>query len=331
MGRRVVYVTLCLFTFAVILTSCGGKDNEFGDTLPEKLFSMSWEEISELSEDDFKDKLDEEGTVYEKEDKSNTLWGYKTKTTTSFAGGDCFYEYTLDKYADIGIFYTVAYETEEAFKSGQKVLEEYIETHKIEGSKASKMDIEENEGEGYSYITELSDKNLDIVETIYRDNLSDNEDIDFEKCKVCKIVDIIASSNEDKFNLDDFPRDKSYTNYKCRIRVRYVPLLENMLIYFLADEYGYDFLENKTLDLSSFPSPVSEEAMEIGIKNMYGESVFDNEEVYKERKEELYLNIYMAEKHNFNMEELNYFESDSDKKEWYLSQFHWDIDKGKKL
>lgn len=81
-GGIAVIVVVLLVIFGI--TKVIGGIRQRVRSLPEKLFSMSWEEISKISEDDFEDMLDEAGALYRDVSAEDSILELKVVETRTY-------------------------------------------------------------------------------------------------------------------------------------------------------------------------------------------------------------------------------------------------------
>lgn len=324
----VVVVLLVIFGITKII----GSISQRGRSLPEKLFAMSWEEISEISESDFRHMLEDEGTLYRTdsaEDSSLGIKSIKTKTTESFMGGDCLYLHAPDAFVTI---YGVRYETEEDFKAGREQIEEILEKSLLRNTAA----YEEAYGglQMKWYPVGVSDKNLDldtITNLMASYGLDDMIELDEEELSelsqyhMYKFALVAFGNQNDMSQITDefvFPGDKSYTNYMCAMATIYIPMNEEGLISNLAVNGGYDAISGKKIEIDKFKESVSEDLVEVYLD----EHAPEDPERRREWKEELYIRLYMMEKHKFDTDNSIYLKTEDEKRLWYIRNFNWDTD-----
>ena len=294
-------------------------------SLPEKLFAMSWEERSEVSEDDIKDMLDESDIFYDMEERGSGNVFF-TGTTEPFMKGDCLFEAVPGLFED---FYFVRYKTEEDFKEGRKQLESTLEKQLI-----NKMDSFEATA-GYFqaryYPVGVSDK--------YRDRYLDQVDFSISIGSFDGIYDFVNDWGKDydeiidadrnhetkyqysiyKFvyvvycTADELPStgisflsDKSYIDQMCLIGTIYIPAYEGSIISTLASQYNYDAISGKEIDIDEFKESVDEELVDAYLD----ENASDDPERRRELEKELYISLYMKENHNFDINSKTYIESE---------------------
>ncbi len=324
----VVVVLLVIFGITKVI----GGISQQGRSLSEKLFAMSWEEISEISESDFRHMLEDEGTLYRTdsaEDSSLGIKSIKTKTTESFMGGDCLYLHAPDAFVTI---YGVRYETEEDFKAGREQIEEILEKSLLRNTAA----YEEAYGglQMKWYPVGVSDKNLDldtITNLIASYGLDDMIELDEEELSelsqyhMYKFALVAFGNQNDMSQITDefvFPGDKSYTNNMCRLMTVYVPMREEDLISSQAVNGGYDVISGEKIEIDKFKESVSEDLVDAYLD----EHAPEDPERRREWKEELYIRLYMMEKHKFDTDNSIYLKTEDEKRLWYIRNFNWDTD-----
>ncbi len=339
-GRKVIrgiaavaVVVLMIFGISRLI---GGIRNR-GQSLPEKLFAMSWEEFSELSENDFKDMLDEAGTLYSvesAEDSALKMKSIETKTTDSFMGGDCLYMYAPESF--LAMLYEIRYETEEDFKAGREQIEEILEKSLLKNTVAFETTLGGLKMDWYP--VGVSDKNLDVnldstagLLTSYGIDVDELDDEELDKlgqCYIYKLVGVTFGSYGDMSGDTDefvFPGDKSYTNNMSVITTMYVPMSEEMLVSWLATIGGHDVISGKKIDLDRFKDSVDEKLVAMYLDE---KTTSDDLERRRELREELYIRLYMMEEHKLDTDKCIYLKTDDEKRLWYIRNFNWDTDTG---
>ncbi len=339
-GRKVIggiaavaVVVLIIFGISRLI---GGIRNR-GQSLPEKLFAMSWEEFSELSENDFKDMLDEAGTLYSvesAEDSALKMKSIETKTTDSFMGGDCLYMYAPESL--LAMLYEIRYETEEDFKAGREQIEEILEKSLLKNTVAFETTLGGLKMDWYP--VGVSDKNLDVnldttagLLTSYGIDVDELDDEELDKlgqCYIYKLVGVTFGSYSDMSGDTDefvFPGDKSYTNNMSVITTMYVPMSEEMLVSWLSTVGGYDAISGKKIDPDGFKDSVDEKLVAMYLDE---KTASDDLERRRELREELYIRLYMMEEHKLDTDKCIYLKTDDEKRLWYIRNFNWDTDTG---
>lgn len=343
-GRKVLWgiaaVAAVVLMISGISRLIGGISNR-AKSLPEKLFAMSWEEFSELSENDFKDMMDEAGTLYSVESAEDSALGMKsikTKTTDSFIGGDCLYQHASDSYLTL---YEVRYETEEDFKAGREQMEEILEESLLKNTVAFENMYMYGSVKMDWYPVGVSDKNLDVnldstaglltLCGIDVDELDDGELAELGQYYIYKFVGVTFGSPGDMSEVTDefvFPGDKSYTNNMSVIVTMYVPMSEEMLISRLATGSGHDAISGKKIDPDRFKDSVDEKLEAAYLDET---TTSDDLERRREMRELLYIRLYMMEEHKFDTYENIYLKTDDEKRLWYICNFNWDTDTGAQI
>ncbi len=339
-GRKVIegiaavaVVVLIIFGISRLI---GGIRNR-GQSLPEKLFAMSWEEFSELSENDFKDMLDEAGTLYSvesAEDSALKMKSIETKTTDSFMGGDCLYMYAPESL--LAMLYEIRYETEKDFKAGREQIEEILEKSLLKNTVAFETTLGGLKMDWYP--VGVSDKNLDVnldttagLLTSYGIDVDELDDEELDKlgqCYIYKLVGVTFGSYSDMSGDTDefvFPGDKSYTNNMSVITTMYVPMSEEMLVSWLSTVGGYDAISGKKIDPDRFKDSVDEKLVAMYLDE---KTASDDLERRRELREELYIRLYMMEEHKLDTDKCIYLKTDDEKRLWYIRNFNWDTDTG---
>lgn len=341
-----------LVIFGVVKSLSG-----LGKTLPERLLTMSWEEISEISDKDFKDMLDEENTLYiSSSDKDiKDRWYFKTKTTVPFMNADCLFLHgSTDLDNDSGFEpylsaqYSVldlAWKTNDDFNKDRKELEDSLKRQMIKGSKVFKDDG--GYGTTYLYAVEVSDKYVDKFAEYLNEYKKENADL--SDCSIYKFVQIFYGEDVQFIDLYEFPSGKSYIDYMCEVIIFYTPMTQNEFISF-ASRYDYDAISGKEINYDEFiktldadlVSKIDPSTKPVGIYfvETYGKlpnGIEVNTDELKriwyikyynwdnETKEPIDLSdyngskeLYCAVNFNYNLEENSYFESDEDKLKLFI-------------
>lgn len=343
LGGIGVAVVAVLLVFG-ISRLIGGISNR-SKSLSEKLFSMSWEERSELSEADLKSMLKESGTLYGLEE-GNTTNIYQTKTTEPFMGGDCIYLNVPDVYASN---YVVRYESEEDFKDGKKLIEDTLQKQLLKKADVYETDI--RGAEAQYYLIGKTNKNLDqylenvdfsagnytfeSLNELFLDIITTDENYDevIDMDKISEMKDqysiykfaYVFYSDEEPFGLaENFPSDKSYTDQNCIMGVIYVPAREEVLASMLAVEGSYDFISGKKIDTDEFKESVDEKMM----GDYLDQYASDDRAYRREMENEAYIRLYMMEKHKLDIDQNVYLKTDEEKRLWYIHNFSWDTSTG---
>ncbi len=190
----------------------GGKK-----TVPEKLYEMSWKDMSEFSTDDFMDYLDRRDVRYVKKSRSLdfnvgsgtdvllTAYNHRVyvKEFEPFFGGDCIVFYDTCSFQT---GYVICYKTYEEFEKGMKALEKDIRKGCM---LCKKYDFDDQT----YHLTEMTKENIDIcIEneikhdynwTITARNRNEYEekirngysDSDYSVCRIVKVGPIDIDDN----------------------------------------------------------------------------------------------------------------------------------------
>lgn len=341
-GIAIAFVAVVAVVFGIVKVIGGSK---FGRTFSEKLFAMPWEEISEMSEKEYRNIIEEEGILCEAYTSSYGDWAVMTKTTDKFMGYDCLsIHFSKDMEGDgFGAMsdfsahitlYALAYETADDFKEGRGKLEDYLKKHSIKNSTVFTME----DGDGittYFYPVEVSNRNMDIfqnqMDELMEFDVPETETLAreagerFDNCSVYKFVAVRFVEKDDLQYFDwgaDFPSDKSYTDYACEMLVYYTPMTEEGYISY-ASAFGYDAISGKEIDIDKFKESLDDAFIE---SEGFEEKLNGYASEMREASEKLYFSmLYMLEKHDFDILSSSYFKSDNEKRLWYINNFKWDI------
>lgn len=341
-GIVIAFVAVVAVVFGIVKVIGGSK---FGRTFSEKLFAMPWEEISEMSEKEYRNIIEEEGILCEAYTSSYGDWAVMTKTTDKFMGYDCLsIHFSKDMEGDgFGAMsdfsahitlYALAYETADDFKEGRGKLEDYLKKHSIKNSTVFTME----DGDGittYFYPVEVSNRNMDIfqnqMDELMKVSVPETETLAreagerFDNCSVYKFVAVRFVEKDDLQYFDwgaDFPSDKSYTDYACEMLVYYTPMTEEGYISY-ASAFGYDAISGKEIDIDKFKESLDDAFIE---SEGFEEKLNGYASEMQEASEKLYFSmLYMLEKHDFDILSSSYFKSDDEKRLWYVNNFEWDI------
>lgn len=317
-NKKIIFGSVIGLTIVLVIIGAIKLISGLGKTLPEKIFDMSWEEISELSGSDFKEMLDEEGVLYRFAQEDNSWW-FETEIADSFLDADCIYAHAsaeIDN--DIGFeprfsahfsVFELAFESRDTFKDTQKLLDESLKKQIISNATVFKDDTEG--GTVYLYPVEVSDK--------YVDKFSDfveNDDFDLDDCSIYKFVQVIYAKSDDiqYFDLDYFPDSESYIDYMCEILVFYTPMTEEEFIALAAD-YDYDAISGKDIDFDEL------------CENMEYDSLIEriSDSEYDLRS------VYFVENHGMDIYGNMDVNTDELKKIWYIRNYGFDVETNEKI
>lgn len=318
-NKKIIFGSIIGLTIVLVIMGVIKIISGLGKTLPEKIFDMSWNEISELSERDFKEMLSDDGVLYES-GKYNDIWGFKTETVDSFLGADCLYlhgsaEFDNDigfepKYSAQPSVFTLAFENDDDYKDVRKSLENSLEKQMIDNSTV--FEDESVYGTSYLYVVEMSDNNVDEFSNF----MNDTEDIDLNDCSIYKFVQLYYAKSDDMnyYEIDDFPSNKSYIDYMCELAVFYTPMTQKDYIAF-ASTYNYDAISGKDIDFDELRENMKYNSLMEGI----------NDSEYSLRS------VYFVENHGIDIYENTNVNTDELKRIWYIRNYDFDVETNEKI
>lgn len=299
-----------------------------GGSMPEKMFAMSWEEISELSKYVYKDMLDEADLPYRTKNGEETDY-IEVKEPASFLDGDCFYLYAPDLHASV---YKVRYETREDFKAGREKIEELLQKELLEKTVAFEHTYEDVQLQFYpvGMYEQNPDGQSEDLSALFgrysRYGLTGEAPKEDGSYRMYKFVCAAYGSQSELSGLADLfssSEDKDYADDMGILAVLYLPMREEDLTAQMALQGGYDMVSGETIDIDQFRGSVDQALVEIGLEG--NESDDPMERLHMEK--ELYVRLYMMEKHQFDTDNPAYLKSDEERKLWYVRNFGWDTDK----
>ena len=331
--RKKIIVLLCMLLM-VLLGGCGNKKA----TLPEKMLSMKWKEITDLSVKDFRDMLDKEGALYiatygDLDD------GVYTTTTDSFFGYDCIYGFgfadldidRMEKNDGLNIIYpyafnfAVAFENEDQFKEGKKTIESYLQNNLEKNLAVMKGESSDFfQGSVYSaYLLEQTDQDMDKFDNCYQyagieKPDEEEETINDSLYSMYKFVNVIfyhlPDSDEEEF-YSLFPSNKSYSNNICLIECFFAKMTEEECVKYFASNFQYDFILKKEIVIEDWLKKAD-------MGDLLKEKSSDKNEL---------IPIYFMKEHHYDMYENCYIKSEEEQKAWYVKYFDWDIEFNSKI
>ena len=324
----------------------------------EKLLDMSWQDVADMSAEEYSDVLDDKDLLYVLEaevsydETSNTVDHVVTTMADSFLGGECYFEYIDVVHMSM---FDLLYETYEDFKSSRKSLDEYLTKNLIKNSTFLTADY--GEGKVYHYPVEVSNKKIDeyadeIIKNgnemyeyyldsrvslpfdgmvRYNISLEDGEEALRERLSECSIYKFVSVcfENDDCFvdwdimNTYVGPMINAYIPVLRSFKVSYVPLTEGQFATIQA-YYGWDSISGKEIDIDSFKDSDDKKLVKYVEESVraYG---YDEEDILEGFKR-VYAILYMMDKHDFDMVSCSYLKTKEEKRLWYINNFGWDTD-----
>jgi len=337
----VVLVVACVFMF-----------RNFGNEVIEKsflgrMFSLSWDEISDMTARDFRNLLNEEDILYDyMEESYSDLWGLVTQEVSEFMGSDSVYTVvsSLSGYAQRFIMF---YETRDDCRDSYENIASYLDKNLAKNTMAVDMmssaveqldwaDVglsylnfptgsfptEQMKGCMFYLMEECAeaddiDKYLDLLVQNYGEDILDSmglEEVQEElgEYAVYKVVNLSYGTNNDMEELLEAlsVKNNSYSNDMCIAEINFVLAKKSDYIRWFT-MLGWDSISGKEIDIEKF-----KKSLDADFCLSFGS---DDRNYYA---------IYMLEKYNFDIYTGHYIDKE-DKNFWYITNCEYDMDKGK--
>ncbi|MCI8374750.1 MAG: zinc-ribbon domain-containing protein [Lachnospiraceae bacterium] len=304
-------------------------------SLPEELFALSWEELSQLSLEDMEDLLDDAGILYDENDT-----GIETVIPEPFFEGECLFEYDA---LEPEFTFAVGFSSTDDFKEFKKGLEEYLDKRMIENTVVMS---EKNFGEFWSedmgfhgdlYLIEISAEELETFVDTYVEGM-DALDIEGKEYGVYKLIGVEYTKQglENYAEEAAFSLDGDYIGRSCLIYAGY-QFVEKSEFIAIQAMCGQDVISGKEIDITAFKKSLNREFVDF--INQIIEAESEDSESRKLYEKTTYTMLYLMEKHNFDMlsvldgigsyrtdEDWSPYLNEEEKQEWYIENFGYDME-----
>lgn len=321
----------CIVAVTVVIGGVKLLTGGFGKTIAEQLFLMSWTELEEMDDKEFKNTLRDEGITYNQSydttEGSYSYYDLYTKSTDSFLGYDCYLGYEKNTVDNLSIvwggsgnlfrsIFGIVFETKDEYIDAKEDILQYLNKNLEKGYDAIIDD--EGDFEQYIYLMDIDMENSDKLNEMLKeeyDSLAESEETQetVEDYKMYKFS-FVRFFGDNGYQLSDLTNNfdiKDNPNYGCVILNAYRPMTDDEFLDIMAS-VNYDVLSHEEIDLVEVSKEIDVDLLDEGVQ--------DSDDYLRA--------IYFVEHHGIDIMSGMDVSSDELKKIWYINNFGWDNEAG---
>lgn len=321
----------CIVAVTVVIGGVKLLTGGFGKTIAEQLFQMSWTELEEMDDKEFKNTLRDEGITYNQSydttEGSYSYYDLYTKSADSFLGYDCYLGYEKNTVDNLSIvwggsgnlfrsIFGIVFETKDEYIDAKEDILQYLNKNLEKGYDAIIDD--EGDFEQYIYLMDIDMENSDKLNEMLKeesDSIAESEETQetVEDYKMYKFS-FVRFFGDNGYQLSDLTNNfdiKDNPNYGCVILNAYRPMTDDEFLDIMAS-VNYDVLSHEEIDLVEVSKEIDVDLLDEGVQ--------DSDDYLRA--------IYFVEHHGIDIMSGMDVSSDELKKIWYINNFGWDNEAG---
>lgn len=359
--KIIIGVVSCIVAVAVVIGGVKLLTGGFGQTIAEQLFLMSWTELIDLDEKEFKSSLRDEGITYEQGARQFDMrfMELRTKSVSPFMGYDSYFGYHSENiYDDLSLptatMFAVTFETKDDYEDGKDDILRYLDKSRVKGYDAIVADTENpiigSDNPFMDFATQTNNYLLDI-NTIDFNMLMESmiEEADLSEEETRQIRELLEEEENAK-ELQEMMESVKVYKFSTIAFVENKGALGELLEYYFDDDdenmraayESEDFPQYGYCIMNSY-MPLTDEDFQ-SLMSYFNYDTIDHKEIdldevrktldvdlldsgIQDSEDDLRA-IYFMENHGVDIKSDMDVSSDELKKIWYIRNYGWDSEAG---
>lgn len=359
--KIMIGVVSCIVAVAVVIGGVKLLTGGFGKTIAEQLFLMSWTELIDLDEKEFKSSLRDEGITYEQGARQFDMrfMELRTKSVSPFMGYDSYFGYHSENiYDDLSLptatMFAVTFETKDDYEDGKDDILRYLDKSRVKGYDAIVADTENpiigSDNPFMDFATQTNNYLLDIS-TIDFNMLMESmiEEADLSEEETRQIRELLEEEENAK-ELQEMMESVKVYKFSTIAFVENKGALGELLEYYFDDDdenmraayESEDFPQYGYCIMNSY-MPLTDEDFQ-SLMSYFNYDTIDQKEIdldevrktldvdlldsgVQDSEDDLRA-IYFMENHGVDIKSDMDVSSDELKRIWYIRNYGWDSEAG---